>query len=298
MSDFQSLLDVKPCPEPGEGVHRWLFHAACCAIEAGLTDEEAIEEIEVLMTRHPIGNEIEDALVSARGERRESSPRWSPANPSTIATIAKEGPSLVELVARSPQPIQFGEESRTEEIIDILFPGDPWLCVGRSDRSFGTQRRESWRGRLHERALLVPSPMSFQVGLTKRGKLSCHTLENTGPRTFLVIEFDQGSLDQQAAILWHLAGYAPMALVVFSGSKSCHGWFFCVDQPEDKVARFFDYACSLGADKALWTPSQFVRMPDGRRSDDKTNDALCAAGIQNVPVGRQAVLYFNPEVIQ
>ena len=32
---------VKPCPAPSEGVHRWLFHAACCAVEAGLPDDEA-----------------------------------------------------------------------------------------------------------------------------------------------------------------------------------------------------------------------------------------------------------------
>src|SRR5205085_10765501 len=118
------------------------------------------------------------------------------------------------------------------------------------------------------------------------------------PRRFLVVEFDNGSLNQQAAILWHLASFAPLALVVFSGSKSCHGWFFCADEPEDKLARFFDYAHSLGADSATWRRSQFVRMPDGRRSDGKASDALRNAGINGVPVGRQAILFFNPEVIQ
>src|SRR5262245_22054135 len=61
---------VKPCPEPGEGVHLWCYHAACCAVEAGLPDEEAIMEIESLMTREPNNDEIEDALFAARGERR------------------------------------------------------------------------------------------------------------------------------------------------------------------------------------------------------------------------------------
>jgi hypothetical protein len=292
------LRKVRPCCQPGEGVHSWLFHAACCAIEAGLEDEQAEGAIEALMTRDVINDEIADALAAAHGDRHHFSPRWSLANPAAIATIAKEGLSLVELVAHSPQPIQFGGESRTEEVIDTLFPGSPWLCVGKSDRSFRTDRRESWRGHLHERALIVPSPMLSQVGRTRQGRLSFHTLENTGPRRFIVVEFDRGSLDQQAAILWHLAGHAPMALVVFSGSKSCHGWFFCAGQPEDKVARFFDYAVSLGADKALWTRSQFVRMPDGRRFDNKTNEALVAAGIRNVPQGLQAALYFNPGIIR
>jgi len=297
MSDL--LLKLKPCPAEGDGVHKWVFYAACRAVEAGMSDDEAIELIEPLMTRPPNPpSEIEDALKSARGERRNSSPRWTPPNAAAIAAIAKEGPRLLELVSRSPVPIQFGGQSRTEEIIDALFPDDPWLCVGRRDDSFATARRQTWRGRLHERSLIVPSPMSAQKGLTKQGKLSFHSEANTGPRRFLVVEFDGGSLDQQAAILWHLARFAPLTLVVFSGSKSCHGWFFCADEHEDKLKRFFDYAHSLGADSRMWGRSQFARMPDGERSDGKTSGALRVAGIEAVPTGRQAVLYFRPEVIR
>ena len=47
---------VKPCPEPGEGVHQWFYHAACCAVDAGFPDEEAIVEIEALATRDPNGS--------------------------------------------------------------------------------------------------------------------------------------------------------------------------------------------------------------------------------------------------
>jgi len=40
------------------------------------------------------------------------------------------------------------------------------------------------------------------------------------------VEFDRDSLDQPVAILWHLATFARLALVVFSDSKSCHERFF------------------------------------------------------------------------
>ena len=40
-------------------------------------------------------------------------------------------------------------------------------------------------------------------------------------------------------------------------------------------------AVSLGADRATWTRSQFVRMPDGTRDNGN----------------RQAVYFFNPEVL-
>ena len=205
--------------------------------------------------------------------------------------------TLRELIARSPQLVQFGQGSKTEEYIDTLFPADPWLCVGRTDSDFYTARRAFWHGKLRDRALIVPSPMCSQKGRTRLGHLSFHSEANTGRRHFLVVEFDSGTLDQQAALIYHLAQYAPLALVVFSGSKSAHSWFFCEGQSEDRLTRFFDYATSLGADPKTWSRSQFVRMPDGTRSDGKASDALSAAGISNVPKGRQAVLYFNPGVI-
>lgn len=263
-------LCLKPCPASGDGVHTWIFYAACRLIEAGLSNEEAEPEIKALMTREPNPvSEIADALRSARGERSRSTPRWAPVNPAAIAEIVKSGPTLVELISRSAEPIQFGAETRSELIIDTLFPGNPWLCTGKASNQFYTAKREDWRGRLHEQSLIVPSPMSSQKGRTKQGKPSYHSEANTGPRRFLVVEFDNGTLDQQAALLWHFAKFAPLALVVFSGSRSAHSWYFCDGQPEDKLRRFFDYAVSLGADPRTWSRSQFVRLADGKRSDGK-----------------------------
>jgi len=118
-------------------------------------------------------------------------------------------------------------------------------------------------------ALIVPSPMSAITGLTKDGRESKHTLDNTGPRRFLICEFDTGTADDHAALLIHLAGYAPLVCVVHSGGKSCHGWFYVHGEPDARVEKFFRYAVSLGADAATWTRSQFVRMPDGTRDNGK-----------------------------
>ena len=98
-----------------------------------------------------------------------------------------------------------------------------------------------------------------------------------------------------------LLSSALVAAIVFSGSKSLHGFFFCEGQPEEKLHRFFKYATSLGADPRTWLRSQFVRLPEGRRNGEfdgaKADEALRAAGI-TLPCRRQRVLYFNPEVIQ
>jgi hypothetical protein len=180
-------------------------------------------------------------------------------------------------------PIRFEDsESNAEEVIDYLFPGNPLLCVGRNSREFATKPREEWRGRLHQMAFIVPSPMTALTGQTQDGRQSAHSLQNTGKRRFVVIEFDSGISDEQAALLLHLAERAPMALVVHSGSKSLHGWFFCEGRPDDLLGRFMRYAVSLGADRATWTRSQFVRLPDGTRDNGN----------------RQKVFFFSPEVLK
>jgi hypothetical protein len=97
-----------------------------------------------------------------------------------------------------------------------------------------------------------------------------------------VVEQDAGTVDEQAAILFHLAKLRPMALALHSGSKSLHGWFYCAGQSQERAQAFMRYAVTLGADRATWTRSQFVRMPDGTRDNGS----------------RQTVYFFNPEVIR
>ena len=153
----------------------------------------------------------------------------------------------------------------------------------RSNHDFATRSRKEWRGKLTALQLIVPSPMSGVTGITQERKESEHALSNTGPRRFLVVEFDQGGVDEHAAILLHLAvSGAPLALVVHSGSKSLHGWFYCAGQLEERLRRFMRYAVSLGADTATWSRSQFVRMPDGTRDNGH----------------RQTVYFFNPNVVR
>ena len=211
---------------------------------------------------------------------------WPAVNHALRAKImAETGVGLYELQERSP--VRFDDDlQHTEEIIDALFPGNPRLCCGESKSRFWNRRREEFRGKLSNLALIVPSAMTARVGLTQEGKMSEHALSITGPRRYLVIEQDAGTLDEQAATLWHLAEFAPLILAVHSGGKSLHGWFRCppCDDCHDAghdgaiVAKFMRYAVSLGADPASWTRSQFVRMPDGTRETGE----------------RQTVFFFNP----
>jgi hypothetical protein len=283
---------LKACPHTGEGVHNWLFrvarqlHAHMPALEIVNLLERMTENCGRFVPRSEIVSAVQNSIGCAwqpgnQSQSIQPAPRWPSVNLEQREAIISDGSALVDLWEASP--VRFDDNSaHTEALIDRLFPGDPLLCCGLSKKKFATRSREQWRGKLSSLQLIVPSPMTARNGLTKHNKPSEHALSITGPRRYLVVEFDQGDADHHAALLLHLAAAAPMSLVVHSGEKSLHGWFYCLGQPEEKLRRFFNYAVSLGADRATWCSSQFVRMPDGLRDNAK----------------RQVVYYFNPGVLK
>jgi hypothetical protein len=226
--------------------------------------------------------------------------RWLSRDFELIGAVADTGSGLVDLWEASPVRLN-SNEPNTDKVIDLLFPGNPLLCCAWTRHRFDTRARQHWH-KLQDLQFIVPSPMTARQGLTREGKLSAHALSNTGPRRFLIVEFDfdASNSDEEAhllerlaaegrdvrdlcaALLLHLAEKAPLALAVHSGGKSLHGWFYCGGVPEQTVWRTFQYAVSLGADSANWTPSQFARLPDGLRENGR----------------RQTVYFLNPEVVK
>jgi hypothetical protein len=275
-------------PRSGEGFHSWLFRAARALWKCGreANDISAILENAVTtcgrrVTMQEIADAVKNSQASAFQPASLQRRAWPSVNTEQREAITASGFGLVDLWEISPIRFEDGA-AHTEKIIDVLFPGNPWLCVGASQSKFKTRRREELRGELSDLALIVPSPMTARTGRTKDDEESEHSLASTGLRRFLVIEQDRGSIDEQSAILYHLAQRAPLAIAVHSGSKSLHGWFYCADVAEEKVSRFFRYAVALGADSTLWTRSQLARMPDGLRDNGN----------------RQTVYFFNPELIR
>jgi hypothetical protein len=268
-------------PRAGSGVHHWLFRVAR-QLHAHLPAGDIVKLLQDRVAhcgRHVPRAEIVSAVQSSiacawhpkYGPTPAPAPapgksKWPKLNQQRRQQIVSKGPGLVGLWDMS-SPAVVDNARHTERIIDRFFPGNPLLCCGKSSREFDTKPREQWRGQLSRLQFIVPSPMSSVNGMTKDGRQSRHTLANTGPRRFLVCEFDTGTGDEHAALLLHLGAFAPLVCAVHSGGKSLHGWFYVHGQPEPKVERFFRYAVSLGADPATWTRSQFVRMPDGLRDN-------------------------------
>jgi len=309
-------------PSAGNGVHLHLFRLARY-LHALRGEEEIFALLRAASDgcgRRVSDKEIRDAIANSKpvawqpGEKAPAfgptvrRPVRAPRQHARIDELVRSSAGLYDLWESSP--IRFeGSEAHTEPVIDALFAGDPLLCVaktnGKTESDFATRRREVWRGRLSQCALIVPNPMLKVFGKTQDGRESQHALEACGPRRFLVVEFDfsekakDGLTDSEwaplvrawradgievadacAALLVHLAEFAPMALAVHSGGKSLHGWFYCAGRPEEKLWPFMEYSHALGADPATWNRHQFVRMPDGVRDNGK----------------RQAVYFFSPGV--
>jgi hypothetical protein len=328
-----ALLDR--CPKAGDGVHQWLF-GACAHLHVHCSPEEILALLKSKTEycgRIVSDKEINDAIAASAqyawqpnnpgaylakypdasldvppnpilSAPAPSKPKWPEDDLGAIQAVVQGGPGLYDLWEGSP--LRFGDhESHTEEIIDLLFPGDPLLCCGWRQSIFKTHRREKWRGVLGSCSFIVPSPMLTQTGHRKSdGAQTEHSLQATARRVYLVVEFDFSKFardgvtpskwkplvdewevqdtsvaDVGAALHLHLAQRLPLVAATHSGGKSLHGWFAAFNRTIKELREFFAYAVSLGADPMTWTRSQFVRMPDGRRENGN----------------RQVTFYFNPK---
>lgn len=310
LPDFLEKLIAAP-PAAGTGVHDWLFRVA-----RNLHAHMPATQIEALLRArcNNCGRHVPDSEIRA-AIKNSMDCAWSPnpTNPQPKPQPVQPDLALIEKLVSTDykvadlfheSPIHWDDDcAYTEDVIDKLFPGNPLLCCGKSATSFDTKPRAAWRGELSKLSFMVPSPMSAITGKTKDGRISKHTIDNTGPRRFIVIEFDFSEFsrdgktptpyrpmlqrlakrdisvhDMCANLLLRINRVKPMTLAVCSGGKSIHGWWYCHGLPESDVKKFHDFARIRGADPATFRPSQFVRIPDGTRDNGK----------------QQTILYFDP----
>jgi len=295
-------LPILTCPPEGQGVNHWTFLAVLSCKQAGLSKEKAREIVCNDTTRVDTSKaeaEIERALdkvYDSKSKRQKAQPKFPSRNPSLISRVIDLSITVEELTNLSPCQIP----SSSEEAVDRLFIGNPFLCVGKGLRRSWTLRKDQWIGRLEDKEFITPNPMTSEYGLTKVGKVSPHTADNTGPRMHQIIECDplkwedldeddprklldskdylKQAKDEQAAIAAHLLkNDVNIACIVDSGGKSLHIWAFVQNLNEAAQFNLFQYACGLGADHRMWRPFQFARLPGGLRE----------SGV------RQRILYFN-----
>ncbi len=247
-------------------------------IDAGIEVEGAEKFCEVNATRALQINEVHNAYDSIKKTGLIKRPKWDRPDDDYITFIKR----VVPMEGLRKTLLNRLTLTRAEEVdcygtLKLLFEEESLVCCGASQSDFRTAPLTFFKDKCQDLQFIVPSPMSSIWGIAQNGNKSQHTLDNTGPRKYLVVEFDKGEHADHAAFLHNLDRIIPITLVVHSGNKSLHGWFHVENIPEEKLINFFKEATRLGADTATWNTSLFVRMPDGKRENGK----------------RQSILYFN-----
>lgn len=247
---------------------RELYRDACAMKRAGIppAEQETVLRARFFNYYRPLQDrEFENAIANADDTSTPTGPRWPKANVEQIEAITKGCSGALDQL-REMSPTKNPGTLSTGVIVDRLFKPDDLLCFGTSGHLAFTAKRSWFAGTEDTYSLVVPNPMSAEMGTTLCGRKSPRTLSNVGPRANAVIEFDSGSLDEQAAILLHLKSVGPeLRIVVFSGSKSLHGWFDVRHVDPADTDKFLRYAAYLGADTATFNPVQFVRTPNAWR---------------------------------
>jgi hypothetical protein len=230
---------------------------------------------------HP--NEVEEAVAKVyrienrqRGMRGpgDSASEWSAAATRTIhADLGCERADLWE-----KSPIRVDDGLSQAYILAALFP-DPkgLLWIGRS-KSHGRTATLSEHADVRDCQFIIPAYMTAPEGITADGKTSMRSKSNTGPRRFIVLDFDAPPAGEHPSIVMHLREFGRLVLVMTTGGKGLHAWF-AVSSNDEEDKEFWGLAIRLGADPALFrNSSQLVRLPEGLRDNGN----------------RQRVLYFEP----
>jgi hypothetical protein len=287
-------------PSAGKGLHLWILSYTRNRLVQGQTEEEVKAETLRLCKdkgRKPeiLGKEIADAVkgalewledhpnasVSASGSIRKPWGWWLAQAPSlgirrppaAHKWIADPDPRLVKHVFG-----KIGEKDLSRlvprDALDIgeLFGNINFpVCLAREVNRPVAKPLRQWQRQEEELRAgqwMVPNPClrCGEGGGVKSDK-------NAGERLWLIIEFDQWTIEEQAKLLlWlnKIDAEWDLSLIVFSGSKSLHGWFSTVGKSERReILRFFKLACRLGCDRAMRSSVQYTRMPLGVNAKTK-----------------------------
>lgn len=257
-------------PAPGEGRHHWLFALGSALKQSDWKPKKI--------------HEMLDRVCAARG--------WTDRGGKTITDIVTKldeafvpGPAS-ERIPDWPEEVQEERRARwmtpamfdpmrstgmsAQDVLCDLFDKSALVCVGWSKFKFSTLPLADVLPAAHQAPFVVANPMVAESA--ENGSKRCKA-NATRPRDrrFMVVEFDKGDTrTQQASVLTSLHDAEhPLAMAVWSGNKSIHGWYNVSGLHPYKKLRFFRFAVSLGADASLWDMSKLVRMPGGDRGGIK-----------------------------
>ena len=197
---FAYLMRNDPCPGTGPDdtcINDWIFRAAIAARNAKVPASDASELIRECMTRPEKGSEvshaIENAYHTAPLAHSKQEPTWPAFEQDLWRANCNESLGLNDLLSQSPIAV---EGVTALESLQLLFPDDPLLCLGKSAYAFHVCKLSEASFDISELSLIVPNPASTRLGLTQSGNKSAHAASMFPTRRYLVVEFDKRIIRQ------------------------------------------------------------------------------------------------------
>ena len=282
------------CHPPGSGHQKMIWSQALKLKKEGVSKEEAIIAMKNEWSGYykditPAIDRAWEKVYSGNLKKDTGKKSWPEADKNEIEAVAEKKPySLQELRKESPYPASELSKIPPCGLLQLLFPKDSLICLGESVESFSTKTLDEFCASEKNLPFIVPRTMCNEFGLSQDGKVSPRCNDNAGPERFVVIEFDDMEENVQVSMIKHLGQFLPLVLVLHSGGKSFHAWFNGCDSSEERVLAFRRHAASLGADKAVFTRCQMVRMPNQCREENGNLQELHYFAPLNLPSSTQS----------
>jgi hypothetical protein len=240
-----------------------------------------------------VGEKAEEFFSGAPAPLHYRRSKWPDFNRAKILELTTHWHARASFAAWEEDSPTIVSELTTQDVLSYFIRPGEFGCRGREVYNFETLPLARFLLRAERFQFVVLNPMKGLEGKKKNGSPSAKCDDNIKCRRVIVIEFDakkfgdlasdrEKFLCLQAALHRHLATIQPLVLLVFSGNESLHGTYAVRGIPDKRLILFMREAVSLGADHALWVPSQFTRMPGGLNRKTR---------------GRQTIHYFNPEAL-
>lgn len=318
MNYVQALQNI---PSPGAGCHTALLGVANLGILAGLTPERIFADIRAAIPtgrRRVPDREIPDAIDKAAAEceplgkrrklsreerrayakqkweanrRRQAEQQRAEKVAEHVGKIPEADP--VELWERSPIRLTDDPSEDAELLLRSLYGPDELVWCGGVYQQHPPQTPAQWIEDWHRGEgvppHVVPNPLSGEQAQASNGNPSYRCDAAVSAWRFVLIEFDDLSIEAQAGrICWMLDQGWAIACVIHSGGKSLHAWFrvnlASADAWQQEVHNelFPRYLIPMGADRACRNASRLSRLPGAMR-DGQQQRLLYLAGASSAP---------------
>jgi hypothetical protein len=277
-------LILASCPKKrGDGIHQWLFLVArtlhrfpfCLKSEFILRAlVEATQDCERVIPKQ----EMLDAVNNSNPANRELSATYAQASGHALLPegdlmlqqriLSQRRIGLRALMAQSPGRECF--QWKPQDALSRLFSKGELLCfVYDKQRAGGIATTWNDPKLIPFPPLMIPNPLLGKHALTSNGKQSERALANVGKRQYLVLEFDNGTAGEQAAIIWYLREQWSVGLVMVlsSGKRSLHAWWGVHHLESKAVWELCQDAYRVGACRSTFGKAQLVRVPNAKRPE-------------------------------